>query len=228
MTFPVLQFQRVCKAFAQPDMPLRVLDEVDLDLAPGHSMALLGESGSGKTTLLYLAAGLAQPDAGHILLDGDRLDCLSPAGLARLRRQKLGFVFQQFHLVHTLCVQDNIRFQAALGGKADRDFESRLIDSLNLGEQLRKYPSELSGGQQQRVAVARALLPRPRLVLADEPTGSLDEASSREVLHLLLQLVKEAEAALLLVTHSQKLAAQLDITMELQGGHLSRHLPQNV
>ena len=221
-TRQVLQFRQVVKRFVQPEGSITLLNQVDAALDTGQSIALLGESGSGKSTFLLLAAGLMKPDAGEIELDGDLLGALSAAGLSRVRRRKIGFVFQQFHLIHTLRVLDNIRFQAALGGAEDREFETHLVSRLGLADQLRKYPGELSGGQQQKVAVARALLHRPQLVLADEPTGNLDESSSDQVLRLLLQLVQEAGSSLLLVTHSHRLADRLDAVWKLHGGRLSR------
>jgi putative ABC transport system ATP-binding protein len=211
----------VVKRYPQPGGDATVLDGVDLTLEAGASAALLGESGSGKSTLLHLAAGLDVPDAGQLRVAGHDLGALDEAGRAALRRETVSLVFQQFHLIGTLDVADNIRFQAALAGRVDAAFEAHLIDRLGLGAQLRKYPHQLSGGQQQRVAIARALAHRPPLVLADEPTGNLDERSSAEVMGLFGALVAEAGSALLMVTHSRAMAAYLDTQWWLHAGRLA-------
>ena len=219
----MLELAGVVKRYAQPGgTAALVLDQVDLSLAAGRSAALLGESGSGKSTLLHLAAGLDRPDAGRIRVAGRDLAALGEPGRAALRRDTVSLVFQQFHLIGTLDVADNIRFQAALCGRVDAAFEAHLIDRLGLGAQLKKYPHQLSGGQQQRVAIARALAHRPPLVLADEPTGNLDERSSAQVMALFVALVREAGSALLMVTHSRAMAAYLDAGWCLHEGRLSR------
>jgi putative ABC transport system ATP-binding protein len=185
------------------------------------SVALLGESGSGKSTLLHLIAGLEKPDSGEIEVEGRKLGNLKQSALAEMRRQQVSLVFQQFHLISTLTVADNIRFQAALCERFDADFEIQLIQQLGLGAQLKKYPHQLSRGQQQRVAIARSLLHKPHLVLADEPTGNLDEQSSLEVMSLFSDLVKKAGCSLLMVTHSRDMAAFMDRSVLLHNGQLS-------
>jgi len=221
MSAAMLACSGVIKRYAQPEGMMTVLDGVDLSLAAGRSAALLGESGSGKSTLLHLAAGLDMPDAGQIRVAGQALDALDERALAQLRRQTVSLVFQQFHLIGTLDVADNIRFQAALAGRVDAAFERHLIERLGLAAQLKKFPHQLSGGQQQRVAIARALAHRPPLVLADEPTGNLDERSSGEVMTLFCELVREAGSALLMVTHSRAMAAYLDAQWWLHDGRLA-------
>ena len=216
----MLAFSQVVKRYPQPGGSLSVLAGVDLSLARGEAVALLGESGSGKSTVLHLASGLDVPDAGRISVAGQSLAGLDARALAALRRGTVSLVFQQFHLIGTLNVLDNIRFQAALCGRLDAAFEARLIDRLGLREQLAKWPHQLSGGQQQRVAIARALLHRPLLVLADEPTGNLDERSSGAVMALLRDLVAEAGSALLMATHSRAMAALLDRRLWLRDGRL--------
>ena len=216
----MLSFSGVVKRYAQPEGEVTVLGGVDLSIAAGEAVALLGESGSGKSTLLHLAAGLDAPDAGRITVGGQTLAALDDRALAALRRGTVSLVFQQFHLIGTLSVADNIRFQAALCGRLDAAFEAELIDRLGLGTQLDKYPHQLSGGQQQRVAIARALLHRPALVLADEPTGNLDERSSGAVMALFRDLVKAAGSALLMVTHSRDMADYLDRRLWLHDGRL--------
>ena len=197
-----------------------VLRGASLDLAPGRTLALTGESGSGKSTLLHLIGGLDRPDSGSIRLDGAEITTLDDRGRARLRRDAVGVVFQQFNLVPSLNAGDNIAFQARLKGARDPAWERELADRLGLSAHLRKFPEELSGGQQQRVAIARTLAARPRLVLADEPTGNLDEDSAGAVLDLMLDLVAETGAALLTVTHSEQVASRMDGRVHLRHGRV--------
>ena len=217
----MLEFRQVHRAYATPQGPLEVLAGVDLTLAPGESLALMGESGSGKSTLLHLAAGLDLPDAGEVRLGGRMISSLSEPERARLRREAVGLVFQQFHLVPSLSVRDNLRLQARLAGVEDPDWSAELVRRLGLSGLERRYPEQLSGGQQQRLAIGRALAPRPALLLADEPTGNLDEASAGEVLELLLGLVRQAGCTLLMVTHSPQVAAPLDRCLVLSRGRLT-------
>ena len=205
----------------QPEGEVRVLDALDFEMSAGSSVALLGESGSGKSTLLHLIAGLDKPQSGEIEIAGVRLSRLSESALANMRRHQLSIVFQQFHLISTLTVIDNIRFQAALCQRFDAAFETHLITRLGLSRQLRKYPEQLSRGQRQRVAIARSVLCRPALILADEPTGSLDENSSLEAMSLFCDLVKSAGSSLLMVTHSREMAAFMQRSMLLHNGQLS-------
>jgi len=216
----MLSIQKLYKSFHQPEGDVVVFDNLDFEMQTGTSVALLGESGSGKSTLLHLIAGLDQADSGEIIVVGHRLAELSEAELAEMRRQQVSLVFQQFHLISTLNIADNIRFQAALCQRYDAGYESLLIDRLGLGMQLRKLPHQLSRGQQQRVAIARSLLHRPALVLADEPTGNLDEQSSLEVMSLFSALVKDAGSSLLMVTHSREMAGFLDRSIRLHNGKI--------
>jgi putative ABC transport system ATP-binding protein len=190
-------------------------------MSASSSVALLGDSGSGKSTLLHLIAGLERPDSGEILFDGQRMHAASESALAAVRRSQLSLVFQQFHLISTLTILDNIKFQAALCQRLDPLYEAELIERLDLGSQLKKYPHQLSRGQQQRVAIARSLLHKPQLVLADEPTGNLDENSSLEVMGLFSNLVKQAGSSLLMVTHSQAMAEFMDRRVRLHNGKLA-------
>jgi putative ABC transport system ATP-binding protein len=176
----MLEINKLCKSYHYAEGRQDVLSGLDFEMRTGASVALLGESGSGKSTLLHLIGGLDRPDSGTIRFAGQNIDSASETALAEMRRQQLSLVFQQFHLISTLTIIDNIRFQAALCQRFDQHYEDRLIERLGLSEQLDKYPYQLSRGQQQRVAIARALLHKPQLVLADEPTGNLDEASSLE------------------------------------------------
>lgn len=216
----MLVLQQVSKTFSTPQSVLNVLSGIDLTLQQGESLALMGESGSGKSTLLHIAAGLEVPDQGHIHVAGHSLSSLSESDRAKLRRQHIGLVFQQFHLVPSLNVIDNLKLQARLAGREDPQWSAHLLTQLGLSGRERNYPEQLSGGQQQRLAIGRALAVRPSLLLADEPTGNLDEQSADTVLALLLELVAETRCALLMVTHSARVAAPLHRTLRLHLGRL--------
>ena len=217
----MLSIKNLCKSYRYADTRQGVLEQLEFDMGESTSVALLGESGSGKSTLLHLIAGLDRVDQGQIHFDGHAIHTAREAQLAELRRSRLSLVFQQFHLISTLTVLDNIRFQAALCGRFDPAYEAELIDRLGLVEQIAKYPQQLSRGQQQRVAIARALLHKPLLVLADEPTGNLDESSSLEVMGLFSDLVKRAGSSLLMVTHSRSMANFMDRRVWLHNGKLT-------
>jgi putative ABC transport system ATP-binding protein len=217
----LLTVAQITKSYAGADRPVPVLRGVDLALDAGETVALTGESGSGKSTLLHLIGGLDVPDAGHIILDGTDIVGLDDVGRAAVRRGTVGVVFQQFNLIPSLRVAENIAFQARLAGRSDPAWNAALADRMDLTSQLAKYPEQLSGGQQQRVAIARTLAARPKLVLADEPTGNLDEATAAAVLDLMLELVDETGAGLMLVTHSERLAARMSRRLHLQQGRLA-------
>lgn len=208
------------KSYPTPQGQLPVLRGVDLSLARGASLALMGESGSGKSTLLHLVAGLDRPDQGHIQAAGQELSTLNERALAAWRREGIGLIFQQFNLIASLTVADNLAFQARLAGRHDPRWQTELAERLGLAALLERYPEQLSGGQQQRVALGRALASRPPLLLADEPTGNLDEASGDQALALLLELVAETGSSLLMVTHSARIASHLDRTLQLERGRL--------
>ena len=216
----LLALDDVRKSYATSEGPLEVLRGVSLRLAAGESVALTGESGSGKSTLLHLAGGLDRPDGGAILFEGEDIAGLSESDLAGFRRRSVGLVFQQFNLIPSLDVAANLAFQARLAGRHDAEWSRRLAERLGLAKLLDRYPEQLSGGQQQRVAIGRALAGRPRLILADEPTGNLDEATGDQVLDLMLALQAETGAGLLLVTHSLRLASRLGRRLNLAGGML--------
>jgi putative ABC transport system ATP-binding protein len=217
-TCNVLDIQNLKKAYTGPQGQIPVLDGVSLRLEAGHSLALMGESGSGKSTLLHLVAGLDQADSGEIHVAGQSIAGLGESARAAFRRSEVAVIFQQFNLIPSLRVADNLAFQARLAGRVDDVWLDRLAQQLGLSELLQRYPEQLSGGQQQRVAVGRALALRPPLILADEPTGNLDESSADEVMTLLLDLVQQAGASLLMVTHSARLAARLDRQVVLKSG----------
>lgn len=217
----MLSISHLYKSFRQPEGDVVVFDNLDFDMPTGTSAALRGESGSGKSTLLHLIAGLDAADSGRILIENDNPGEMKESERAEMRRHRVSLVFQQFHLIATLNVADNIRFQAELCGRYDADYEALLIDRLNLSSQLKKLPYQLSRGQQQRVAIARSLLHRPPLILADEPTGNLDEQSSLEVMSLFSELVKDAGCSLLMATHSREMARFMDQSVLLHNGRLS-------
>jgi putative ABC transport system ATP-binding protein len=214
----LLRVTDVHKAFDTPEGRVAVLRGVSLALDAGQSLALTGESGSGKSTLLHCIAGLEPIDAGTVAIGGAEVWGLDDAGRAALRRGSIGLVFQQFTLIPSLTAGANIAIQARLAGRHDPALCAALAARLGLAGLLDRYPEQLSGGQQQRVAIGRALAARPRLVLADEPTGSLDEATGDAVLGLLLEGVAAAGAALLMVTHSARLAARLGGRVHLAQG----------
>jgi putative ABC transport system ATP-binding protein len=218
---PFLRVVGLKKTYATPQGPLEILKGVDLSLCAGASLALMGESGSGKSTLLHLIGALDRSDGGDIFLDGVALAKLGDGARAALRRETLGIVFQQFNLVPSLTVADNLAFQARIAGRFDPDWQDELIRRLGLGALVARYPEQLSGGQQQRVAIGRALASRPRLLLADEPTGNLDQATGDAVLTLALELVAATGCAFLMATHSARLAARLERRALLSGGGLA-------
>lgn len=218
----MLDVQNLQKYYAGEAGPVPVLRGIDLSLGPAETLALTGESGSGKSTLLHLIGGLDHPDAGRIELDGIDVTALDDAGRAELRRGTVGVIFQQFNLIPSLDVARNIAFQARLSGRLDAEWTAELAARLGLSDHLHKYPEQLSGGQQQRVAIGRTLAARPRLVLADEPTGNLDEETGAAVLALMLRLVEETGAALLTVTHSERLAARMGRRLHLRHGRIVR------
>ncbi|UWQ22466.1 ABC transporter ATP-binding protein [Jannaschia sp. W003] len=215
----LLEVRDVAKTFDTADGPLRVLDGVSFDLEGGETLALTGESGSGKSTLLHLLAGLDTPDAGTIRIDGTDIAAAGDAERAALRRDAVGLVFQQFNLIPSLRVRDNLAFHARLAGReAD---PGPIAERLGLADFLGRWPEQLSGGQQQRVAIGRTLLARPRLVLADEPTGNLDEATGDAVLDLMVESADASGAGLLMVTHSERLAARMGRRLHLRAGALA-------
>lgn len=216
----VLSVQNVKKSFPGAEGPVPVLRGVSLVLERGETLALTGESGSGKSTLLHLIGGLDRVDEGSITVGGREVTTMSDTERADLRRSDVGVIFQQFNLIPSLTVQANIAFQARLAGSYDENHAKQLSEALGLSDHLVKYPEALSGGQQQRVAIARTLTARPKLVLADEPTGNLDEATASEVLGQMLGLVRETGAALLMVTHSQSVARRMERHVHLSQGHV--------
>ena len=211
------------KTFPSGDRTIDVLTGVDLHLDRGESVSIRGESGSGKTTLLSVLAGLEQPDSGTLLWSGEDAFAMSPDRMARTRGGFIGLVFQAFYLIPELNAYENVLISRRMLGSLNRDYRDRvrmLLDRVGLAERLNHLPSQLSGGERQRVALARALMNAPDVVLADEPTGNLDEATGNNVIDALLRLCREDGVGLVLVTHNQEHAARTDRRLLLHAGHL--------
>jgi putative ABC transport system ATP-binding protein len=226
MPDPVLAFDDVSKIYPRDGSAERAaLARVSFSLEPGEKIALVGRSGSGKSTLLHLAAGIDLPSGGRVRLCGQDLGSLAEAARTRLRRETVGLVFQFFHLLPHLSVEENVLLPAWIARSEPEGTRSRargLLDRVGLLDRSRDRIDRLSGGEMQRVALCRALLARPQLLLADEPTGNLDDESGRGVMDLLLDLVRQDGAALLVATHSRELAAKTDAVWRLKSGILEQ------
>ena len=215
----MIELRGVSKTVMSGDRPLTILHPLDYRVARGSFVAIVGPSGSGKSTLLGLLAGLDAPSTGQVLIDGVDITALDEDALARLRGEKIGFVFQFFHLVPSLTAIENVMVPMEIAGRRDAAVRARhLLDEVGLVERGHHYPSQLSGGEQQRIALARALANDPPLVLADEPTGNLDTATGRHILELLVGVQRSRGATLVLVTHDQELAALADERLVLRDG----------
>lgn len=218
---PVLRARGISRTYHDGSQDVCVLDAVDLDVSAGEKLAITGESGSGKSTFLHLAAGMDLPDAGTIELLGEHVNRLAEPERTRFRARNIGLVFQDYNLIESLSAGENIELVGWLTGKqAGADDIRRLAGELGIAELLDRRPDQLSGGQQQRVAIARALIHQPSLVLADEPTGSLDQASAEQVMQVLSESVDARGCALVLVTHSETAAARCDRRVRLRAGKL--------
>ncbi len=218
-----LRLENVSKSYQEGNRSRAVFRNINLDMAWGEMIAVLGKSGSGKTTLLNLISGIDRVDEGEITLDGQRLTGLDERAWTIFRRQRIGFIFQFFNLIPTLTVWENTILPLELNGLTSVDDVRRaeaLLETVGLADRKGAFPDRLSGGEQQRVAIARALVHNPYLVLADEPTGNLDESTGRNVLELLDQLTRQAGKSLLLVTHSPEAAAIADRVFTLHDGRL--------
>ncbi len=209
------------KTFGKGENAVHALNGIDLSLEKGKFTAVIGSSGSGKTTLLNMIGGLDTPDEGEIIVDGVRLSGLKEKELAVFRRSKVGIVYQNFNLVPTLTVRENILFPLSLAGTtADPAFFSEMVDLLHLWERLDAYPHQLSGGGQQRTAIARALIARPSILLADEPTGNLDSKSGQNVLGLFKLSVETYHQTLLMITHNLEIAQMADRVIRMEDGRI--------
>ncbi len=214
----MLEVERVSKTYAIP-----VLDAVSLKVEKGEFVSIVGPSGSGKSTLFYILGGLTQATSGRVVIDSQDFSQLSDAERTRMRKRKIGFVFQKFNLLPTLDAQSNIaiaRDIAGVNGGSDAGYFERIVGLLGIADRLEHRPSELSGGEQQRVALARALINRPAIVLADEPTGNLDSANSDAVLHMLRQSNQELGQTVLMITHNPEAATIGDRIIHMRDGHI--------
>jgi putative ABC transport system ATP-binding protein len=217
----VLEARGIGKTVKSGDRDLVILRDIDLAVMPGEAVAILGASGSGKSTLLALLAGLDTPTAGSVLLEGADLFALDEDARAELRGRAVGFVFQSFQLLPSLTALENVMLPLELAGRDDAQAGAReILARVGLGERLHHYPKHLSGGEQQRVALARAFVVRPKLLLADEPTGSLDAESGEAVIALLFELNREAGTTLVLVTHDEQLARRCQRAVRLAAGRI--------
>jgi putative ABC transport system ATP-binding protein len=215
----MIELRSVSKTVQSGGQPLTILHPLSLTVPRGQTLAIIGPSGSGKSTLLGLIAGLDAPSGGNILIDGVDITTLDEDTLARLRGEKIGFVFQFFHLVPSLTALENILVPMEIAGRRDaRQRAQALLDEVGLHDRGHHYPSQLSGGEQQRIAIARALANDPPLILADEPTGNLDTRNGRHILDLLLQAGRARSATLVLVTHDASVAAVADAQLTLRDG----------
>lgn len=197
-----------------------VLNDINLSIAKGEKVFLCGPSGAGKTTLLYTLAGLERPQEGQVIIDGTDLYSLSRSAQARFRNQRMGYIFQNYHLLPELTALENVMVPGAIGGLDQRDAAKAALERVGLHHRLDHLPTELSGGEQQRVAIARAIVHQPDLLFADEPTGNLDSRNSAAIMQLLLELVQENKSTLVVVTHDPSLANQGDRLLTLQDGRL--------
>jgi putative ABC transport system ATP-binding protein len=226
---PAIELADVDLSLGEGVARVHILHGVSMTIGRGEAVGLLGASGSGKSTLLMIIAGLERPDRGSVVVDGARIDAMGEDRLARFRGQRIGIVFQSFHLIPTMTALENVAAPLELAGA--RDAFARAAAELalvGLSDRQRHYPAQLSGGEQQRVALARALAPRPSLVIADEPTGNLDETTGGAIIELLFAARARSGSTLVLVTHDPALAARCDRTLRMRSGHLEAATPAPV
>lgn len=217
----IVQTERLGKQVASPTGTLVILQDINLQIHTGESVAIVGVSGSGKSTLLGLLAGLDIPSEGNVLLDNIELNSLDEDGRARVRKQRVGFVFQSFQLINSLTAVENVMLPLELAGHTE-PFEAarQQLDKVGLSDRLHHYPNQLSGGEQQRVAIARAFANRPTILFADEPTGNLDQKTAEKIIELLFSLNSQEGTTLVLVTHDEAIAGHCDRRLVLSGGRL--------
>ena len=219
---PVLKAENVTKKVSSPEGTLTILAEVDLQIAAAETVAIVGASGAGKSTLLALLAGLDEPSAGRVWLNGSELTALDEDGRAAVRARHVGFVFQSFHLVPSLTAIENVMLPLELAGLPNaRSAAAEVLAQVNLSPRREHYPRQLSGGEQQRVAIARAFVTRPALLFADEPTGNLDSVTGERIIDLLFDLNKAAQTTLVVVTHDQAIAQRCSRIIKIEAGRLA-------
>ena len=217
----ILETKDLRKVYGSGDTEVRALDGVNLTVEKGEFVAVVGTSGSGKSTLLHMLGGLDRPTGGTVTVDGRELSALKDEELTIFRRRKIGFVFQNYNLVPVLNVYENIVLPIQLDGKApDKGYVDRIIVTLGLGNKLQNLPNNLSGGQQQRVAIARALAAKPAIILADEPTGNLDSATSLDVMGLLKVTAQKFSQTIVMITHNEELAQMADRIIRIEDGRI--------
>lgn len=218
---PVLKAESVTKKVGSPEGTLTILAEVDLQIAAGETVAIVGASGAGKSTLLALLAGLDEPSAGRVWLNGAELTALNEDGRAAVRARHVGFVFQSFHLVPSLTAIENVMLPLELAGLPNaRGAAAEVLAQVNLTPRREHYPRQLSGGEQQRVAIARAFVTRPAVLFADEPTGNLDSVTGERIIELLFELNRAAQTTLVVVTHDQAIAQRCSRIIRIEAGRL--------
>ena len=217
----IVRLQGVSKIYGSGDAQVRALDDVSVGFGAGEFTAIMGPSGSGKSTMMHILAGLDAPTSGHVFVEDTDITALKDTALTKLRRDRIGFVFQSFNLVPTLDARANILLPMRLAGKApEKEWFDLIVNSLGIADRLNHRPSEMSGGQQQRVAVARALMSRPAVIVADEPTGNLDSHSTDEVMDLLRRAVDELGQSVIMVTHDTATAAYADRVLVCRDGRI--------
>ena len=217
----ILETKGLKKHYGQDESLVKALDNVNLNVEQGEFVSIVGTSGSGKSTLLHMLGGLDYPTEGNVFVDGKDISTLKEEALAIFRRRKIGFIFQSYNLVPVLNVYENIVFPIQLDGNwIDQDYISRIIKTLGLENKINSLPSQLSGGQQQRVAIARALAAKPAIILADEPTGNLDTATSQDVLGLLKVTAKKFEQTIVMITHNEEIAQLADRIVRIEDGKI--------
>lgn len=218
----IVKMEHVTKIYGTGDTRVWALDDVNLTVKKGEMLAVVGASGSGKSTLLHVMGGVDTPDNGNVIVDGKDLTKLSDVEMSVFRRRKIGFVFQAYHLIPVLTVEDNIKMPILLDHKKpDKEYIEHIIELLGLQDRRKHLPNQLSGGQQQRAAIARALANRPSLILADEPTGALDSVNGNEVMTLLQDSVKKLNQTLVLITHNIDLAREADRIIRIADGKIA-------
>ncbi|WP_195948344.1 ABC transporter ATP-binding protein [Paraclostridium bifermentans] len=224
----ILETINLGKIYGKKETTVHALDDANLKINKGEFVAIVGPSGSGKSTFLHLVGGLERPSSGTIKVDGKDICCLSDRELAKYRRQKVGFVFQQYNLIPVLNVAENIELPVKLDNrKVNKDYINELMELLGISDRKNHLPSQLSGGQQQRVAIARALSAKPSIILADEPTGNLDTKTTEEVISLLKSSIKKYNQTLIMITHNENIAKKADRIISIVDGKLNESYSTN-